>query len=628
MTGLGIHVGKTVVLAGRQEDIPSSTELLQASTWPQVRLVNSSVYLGITIGPKVTPTDIFTPFLSGFRKRLDSLKPYLLRMKVYDRTLVCNTYLIPMLAYPMRYYLMPKSLIREAREALRRICTPFNGSAHPYEFLTLPTKSGGLSTPLRCIETYNDSLLASVSPLIKATGSLWDLPDPVPDGCFIEDTSIISVHRDAACVDFLCHHYGEDDRLLPLPCTSSKVIYDIYVSYTIKAGALSTIGNKIRQRLQEAKCGIPGDVTGSYTANVGSLPKGTAKHVRYTHLCLIANSLPTKRRTCSFRGSLRSRSDPMPCPLCLSGTDSIAHFFSSDCSITQSAFVSTFVRLGLPLPLEPTFAVLLLAVRLRDEGRVGTVSLIISFVWAVWFTRIARAGAASLCSPQELTEHVVMLSISTALRSMRYSPSTGLTPRRAPNSVPAERLIPDLSPTGIVAYTVGGCRGRQAQCGAAAVVIVPAALTGGTKVEFLLSASLGPGTRSVGEVWAIGLALEFCRDRSDLLEGTSGLHILSDSVWAANTAQGKWKARSIHHVALPVRDLSSLVGSKTRVTYHHCPDVSGARAYATAYSLITKAIKRAALEGKDFTHHSIANCDPNAFSFNHYIVRRIPSDYG
>ena len=70
--------GKTAILAGRQEDIPSSTELLQASTWPQVRLVNSSVYLGITIGPKVTPTDIFTPFLSGFRKRLDSLKPYLL----------------------------------------------------------------------------------------------------------------------------------------------------------------------------------------------------------------------------------------------------------------------------------------------------------------------------------------------------------------------------------------------------------------------------------------------------------------------------------------------------------------------------------------------------------------------
>ena len=112
---------------------------------------------------------------------------------------------------------------------------------------------------------------------------------------------------------------------------------------------------------------------------------------------------------------------------------------------------------------------------------------------------------------------------------MRYSPSTGLTPRRASNSVPTERLIPDLSPTEIVAYTVGGCRGRQAQCGAAAVVIVPGALTGGTEVEFLLSASLGPGTRSVGEVWAIGLALEFCRDRSDLLEGASGLHILSDS---------------------------------------------------------------------------------------------------
>ena len=208
MSGLGVHVVKTVVLASLQEDLPGSSTLLQNSTWPLVKLVDASIYLGITIGPKVTPHDVFAPFLSGFWKRLNNLKPYLLRMKVYDRSLVCNTYLTSMLAYPMRYYIMPKSLLRQVKEALRRICTPFNGCAHPYEFLTLPTKFGGLSTPLRCVEVYNDSLLASASPLIKSTGSLWDLPDPVPDGAYIEDTSIISIRRNAACVDFLCHHYG------------------------------------------------------------------------------------------------------------------------------------------------------------------------------------------------------------------------------------------------------------------------------------------------------------------------------------------------------------------------------------------------------------------------------------
>ena len=155
-----------------------------------------------------------------------------------------------------------------------------------------------------------------------------------------------------------------------------------------------------------------------------------------------------------------------------------------------------------------------------------------------------------------------------------------------------------------------------------------AAISNGIKTEFLLSASLSVGTNNVGELWAIGLALEFCRDRPDLLEAASDLYIFPNSDWAANTVQGRWNARSNYHIALPVRNLRSQAESKTCVKFFHCPGHSGTRGNCLADSLANRAIDRAAREGTTFSHYSIANCDPGTYRFAQFITRRIPSDYG
>ena len=173
-----------------------------------------------------------------------------------------------------------------------------------------------------------------------------------------------------------------------------------------------------------------------------------------------------------------------------------------------------------------------------------------------------------------------------------------------------ESFLPSLSPTAIVAFTDGACRGNPGPCGAAAAVIVPAAISNGIETEFLLSASLGVGTNNVGELWAIGLVLEFCRDRPDLLEAASDLYIFPNSDWAANTVQGRWNVRS------------------NCVKFFHCPGHSGTRGNCLADSLANRAIDRAAREGTTFSHYSIANCDPGTYRFAQFITRRIPSDYG
>ncbi len=87
-----------------------------------------------------------------------------------------------------------------------------------------------------------------------------------------------------------------------------------------------------------------------------------------------------------------------------------------------------------------------------------------------------------------------------------------------------------------VAFTDGACKGNPGPCGAGAVV----KLGSGTQVE--RGVSLGHGTNNVGELTAIGVALDLLEEAG--IEPTESVVLHTDSRYAMGVLTQGWKAKA------------------------------------------------------------------------------------
>ncbi len=110
----------------------------------------------------------------------------------------------------------------------------------------------------------------------------------------------------------------------------------------------------------------------------------------------------------------------------------------------------------------------------------------------------------------------------------------------------AVRLIEGFDPKAAVAFTDGACKGNPGPAGAGAVVKLP----DGTVLE--RSLALGVATNNVGELSAIGVALDLL-DEAGFAQ-TARVEICTDSKYTYGLLELGWKAKSNTDLVMDLRD--------------------------------------------------------------------------
>jgi ribonuclease HI len=110
----------------------------------------------------------------------------------------------------------------------------------------------------------------------------------------------------------------------------------------------------------------------------------------------------------------------------------------------------------------------------------------------------------------------------------------------------AERLLQSFAPTSAVCFTDGACKGNPGPAGAGAVAKMP----DGTVHERFLA--LGVATNNVGELTAIGLALDLLDEAG--FDPTGRAEVCTDSKYVFGLLELGWKAKSNTELVLGLRD--------------------------------------------------------------------------
>jgi ribonuclease HI len=97
-------------------------------------------------------------------------------------------------------------------------------------------------------------------------------------------------------------------------------------------------------------------------------------------------------------------------------------------------------------------------------------------------------------------------------------------------------LVASFAPDAVLGFTDGACQGNPGPCGAGAVVKLP----DGRHLE--RSKALGIGTNNVGELSAVGLALDLLDEAE--VPATAAIEIMTDSKYTNGVLALGWKAKA------------------------------------------------------------------------------------
>lgn len=141
----------------------------------------------------------------------------------------------------------------------------------------------------------------------------------------------------------------------------------------------------------------------------------------------------------------------------------------------------------------------------------------------------------------------------------------------------------DALPAGtVVAFTDGACAGNPGPAGAGVVV----RLADGSKVE--RHRALGEGTNNIGELTAIGMALELCRENG--VPTDTKIAIFTDSDYSVGVLSRGWKAKANGGLIAGLkRALAAFPGAELRWVAGHVGIAENERADELARKGVTES---------------------------------------
>ena len=416
-SGLGINRNKTVILCAEDcslETFAPKLLLIQNSSWPLVKVVNSHKYLGILFGRKVQVNDIYAAPAKKAFDRARRFGPALKMMDVQRRILAFNVFITPIFSFVQQFYTMPSGVLREYRSIMHRAISPFGGTAWPYSQLCAPTSCVGFRQPLRDPWVHGATMLlknCDFSNITTETDLPWNLDRSFRIGrrrTCNWDSPLFSDHTELQLMEFLGPLFLDWDGISKLPVLDKHEIQNLITKRLIlsyNAGNTSSYTSNFgRDHTSHIlKCVVRMGVADvNHTlSHFSTLPKKVPAFL-VTHyikvFCGALNSDGGRRRKYDINSSVhpdRCSTNPQPCYLCGAGDvaspgDCSRHLFSS-CEIVRSAW--DLVISGPGGPGDITFAsffenssVPLYALDYPPAGGgegYNRLSLVMTFCWAI-----------------------------------------------------------------------------------------------------------------------------------------------------------------------------------------------------------------------------------------------------
>jgi ribonuclease HI len=545
-SGLGLNRDKTGVISTHRPTY-GDTQGLKESAWPKARFVESYKYLGVLIGRSLTTRDVFRATMTKARQRASQYSSILLHMTLRSRARVFNTYLTPLFSYLQQFFLVPDSILTEYKELIRKHVIPAAGSAFKYHHLTLGAGQAfpSVSTPVRDLRAANIQSLVQASPLAFSRSHLP------------QSSMLVHEHRWFA-VDLYCHRVC---KLFP-PRESNAVVYARLINFLYAKARTQDLLFKM-----ERGSILSSDPEGTLL-NLeahGHTLASLKPAVRDYQLKCMLNSVFTFTRGRWFKSGLpipkgRWR---LPCRLCESGEDDIRHWYR-DCETVKAAMVLAFRHHQMTTPPELSDDYFFFLPFPPTKGG-RRASLILTVCWATWMVacRIAR-------TKERATAALIFRQASLAFSPEREKPSRfGSAGSRSEDQIREgsryfQKVVSLIPVRSVLVFTDGSSLGNPGPAGAGATL-----RTSDTGWVDLWS-PLGDGTNNEGEVWAIGMALNFI-SRQKWAPDVQ-FHLFSDSEYALRGVVEGFRTRPSQPIHFWIQSIKAhLRRSKRHIRLHWVP---------------------------------------------------------
>ena len=577
MSGLGLNADKTKFISS----LPFTDydrHVIDDCPWPlkiNDCLVESHTYLGIIMGRDITTIDIYTPAYNKFNERVKLFSPYLTTCNIDKRITIFNVFLNPLFSYLTPMFIMPYDEIYiPVRNVVRKKIIPYAGGGFSYCHLLEKKTLFAFCSALVDLWAWSTAMLVAQSDLARQHGKQWCILEDMEHVHFADWGSLLIPEHVAHMTMHFLHNYGRHDEagLIDASFYSDdirvrrKQIYRMLVEKEYLADRLvdnkrtSSLVYKINKfPVADAKSTVTGIL-----AHARYLPNYLPNHIWNFFVSLVYNTLPFDMR---IRKALKldPRSDdpdnPFPCKLlCGTGPDSSHHLFG-----TCPVMLEIKDRLQINGPRSEKEELQHSLLGFPDDDRRKEATTIVIALWACWC--ISRKGHFN--NSAEATKAILARTKLTAgeyaerrqrLHDKRAAKAV-LTKEKARESIQfVERKLASLSPTDTIIFTDGS--GRAKFAGAGAFIDTPYAIPDDptpNKAHVHMQIALGKGTNNLGELWAMGMALEFISLLLEMGRWEKGeVHIFSDSSYSIGGLNGTTTPKSN-------LDLFSAVKAK----YHH-----------------------------------------------------------
>ena len=571
ISGLCLHPDKTILVSTHELSASELSNIARSKT-PWLKPADRGTYLGLQMGRDVTSVDIFRRPFDKFCKRIGRYYTALKHMPLRGRITTVNIFLTSLFTYHAHFYIVPwKEILQPAKELIRKAVIPFGGTGWAYHHLLAKTKDFGFSRQLKDLWAFTMSLLATQRDLRSQDGlhrASFDHSAKVDDKNW--GSMIIDEHIDFAATHF-CNDYAprhpdgsidtsylatpsvdQDDPKVAQRMAATRQRNQIQAAM-ISAGWHSNRFGPVKRNSTSlptriASLGVPDrDAESAATKaydNYNMIPRQTPPFIKDTYLRFFFNALPTHHRLAKSNIPVSPGpcpENPYPCPACTIGTYDTRHLLV--CPVIHRAWSSTLSYHGLH---QPSASPADLRNSLLMNYRMGPDSphpgLTAAFVWALW-TELQRKVADD---SKDFIQRVSELA-ATQWDSVCAARQTKKDKKRK-RADAFYTLHSTFAPGDLVIYTDGSADPNPGPCGAG----ISCTLADGT--AYSLTACLGAGSNNLGELWAIGMALQFAR-----LLFSAGrwkgkrLRICSDSEYAVNAIRGHSTNRSWASSRTPTR---------------------------------------------------------------------------
>ena len=264
-------------------------------------------------------------------------------------------------------------------------------------------------------------------------------------------------------------------------------------------------------------------------------------------LHLLFNALTTDCRRKYYDGT------PKACRFCATGHDHVCHIFG-DCKIIQQArsIFNTMTEIHLDnIQWESSFHLSLLAT--TDVVAGDQLLGVLAFNAQVWRTRTTTRDECWKADP-DLPNTIAMKALGDWRSSKetplgtRFGNSKTRTLAQSHEATAHVEQIISLLPAGTaIFFTDGSANPSPGPAGAGCFVSRSADPDGRTGRDFRFSTSLGHGSNNLGEVWAIGMALQAIQSGLLSLGVSTGPGaqnvIFTDSNWTRDAILGRSRVR-------------------------------------------------------------------------------------